>query len=90
MILGALPFALVLLHASLSWTGILAVLIAMIMASAFSAILATRRTLDKPRFVVCGYFLPVKNSLIFWPLNLAPSTTVWPIPANISLNPRPT
>jgi MFS transporter, FSR family, fosmidomycin resistance protein len=38
-ILGALPFALLLPHASLFWTGILAVLIAMIMASAFSAIL---------------------------------------------------
>ena len=38
-ILGALPFALVLPHANLFWTGILAVLIAMIMASAFSAIL---------------------------------------------------
>jgi MFS transporter, FSR family, fosmidomycin resistance protein len=38
-ILGALPFALVLPHANLFWTGILAVVIAMIMASAFSAIL---------------------------------------------------
>jgi len=38
-ILGALPFALALPHASLFWTGILAVLIAFIMASAFSAIL---------------------------------------------------
>ena len=38
-ILGALPFALVLPHANLFWTGILAVLIAFIMASAFSAIL---------------------------------------------------
>jgi FSR family fosmidomycin resistance protein-like MFS transporter len=38
-ILGALPFALLLPHATLFWTGILAVLIAMIMASAFSAIL---------------------------------------------------
>ena len=38
-ILGALPFALILPHANLFWTGILAVLIAMIMASAFSAIL---------------------------------------------------
>jgi len=38
-ILGALPFALLLPHANLFWTGILAVLIAMIMASAFSAIL---------------------------------------------------
>jgi MFS transporter, FSR family, fosmidomycin resistance protein len=38
-ILGALPFALLLPHASLFWTGILAVVIAMIMASAFSAIL---------------------------------------------------
>jgi MFS transporter, FSR family, fosmidomycin resistance protein len=38
-ILGALPFALLLPHANLFWTGILAVVIAMIMASAFSAIL---------------------------------------------------
>src|SRR5262245_40566442 len=38
-ILGALPFALILPHANLFWTGVLAVLIAMIMASAFSAIL---------------------------------------------------
>jgi FSR family fosmidomycin resistance protein-like MFS transporter len=38
-ILGALPFALALPHANLFWTGILAVLIAFIMASAFSAIL---------------------------------------------------
>jgi FSR family fosmidomycin resistance protein-like MFS transporter len=38
-ILGALPFALLLPYANLFWTGILAVVIAMIMASAFSAIL---------------------------------------------------
>ena len=38
-ILGALPFALLLPYANLLWTGVLAVLIAMIMASAFSAIL---------------------------------------------------
>jgi MFS transporter, FSR family, fosmidomycin resistance protein len=38
-IVGALPFALALPHANLFWTGILAVLIAFIMASAFSAIL---------------------------------------------------
>ena len=38
-ILGALPFALLLPYANLFWTGVLAVLIAMIMASAFSAIL---------------------------------------------------
>ncbi|HVQ77690.1 MAG TPA: MFS transporter [Candidatus Binatia bacterium] len=38
-ILGALPFALILPYANLFWTGVLAVLIAMIMASAFSAIL---------------------------------------------------
>ncbi len=36
------------------------------------------------------YFLPVKNSLMFSPLNLAPSTMVWPMPVNISLNPGPT
>ncbi len=38
---------------------------------------------------VCRYFLPAKNSLIFSPLNLAPSTIVWPTPVNISLNPGP-
>ena len=38
-IVGALPFALLLPHANLFWTGILAVVIAFIMASAFSAIL---------------------------------------------------
>ena len=38
-ILGPLPFALILPYANLFWTGVLAVLIAMIMASAFSAIL---------------------------------------------------
>jgi hypothetical protein len=32
----------------------------------------------------------VKNSLMFSPLNLAPSTMVWPMPVNISLNPGPT
>ena len=40
--------------------------------------------------VVSRYFLPAKASLIFSPLNLAPSTTVWPTPVNISLNPGPT
>ncbi len=38
-ILGALPFALILPYANLFWTGVLAVLIAIIIASAFSAIL---------------------------------------------------
>jgi MFS transporter, FSR family, fosmidomycin resistance protein len=38
-ILGAFPFALLLPHANLFWTGILAVTVAFIMASAFSAIL---------------------------------------------------
>jgi MFS transporter, FSR family, fosmidomycin resistance protein len=38
-ILGAFPFALMLPHANLFWTGILAVVVAFIMASAFSAIL---------------------------------------------------
>jgi FSR family fosmidomycin resistance protein-like MFS transporter len=38
-ILGALPFALILPHANLFWTGVLAVVIAVIIASAFSAIL---------------------------------------------------
>ncbi|HEX2552532.1 MAG TPA: MFS transporter [Microvirga sp.] len=38
-IVGALPFALLLPHADLVWTGILSVLISFIMASAFSSIL---------------------------------------------------
>jgi FSR family fosmidomycin resistance protein-like MFS transporter len=38
-ILGALPFALILPYANLFWTGVLAVVIAIILASAFSAIL---------------------------------------------------
>jgi FSR family fosmidomycin resistance protein-like MFS transporter len=38
-ILGALPFALVLPYASLMWTGVLSVVIGLILASAFSAII---------------------------------------------------
>jgi FSR family fosmidomycin resistance protein-like MFS transporter len=38
-IVGALPFALALPHADLFWTGVLAVIISLVMASAFSAIL---------------------------------------------------
>ncbi|MBM0206739.1 hypothetical protein JNW90_29795 [Micromonospora sp. STR1s_5] len=38
-ILGALPFALALPYANLFWTGVLSILISLIMASAFSAIL---------------------------------------------------
>jgi FSR family fosmidomycin resistance protein-like MFS transporter len=38
-ILGALPFALMLPYASLMWTGVLSVVIGLIMASAFSAII---------------------------------------------------
>lgn len=38
-ILGSLPFALLLPHADLLWTGILSIIISLIMASAFSAIL---------------------------------------------------
>ena len=38
-IVGALPFALLLPHANLFWTGVLAVTVAIVMASAFSAIL---------------------------------------------------
>src|SRR5262249_8019391 len=38
-ILGSLPFALLLPHADLFWTGVLSVLIGLIMASAFASIL---------------------------------------------------
>jgi FSR family fosmidomycin resistance protein-like MFS transporter len=38
-ILGSLPFALMLPHASLFWTGVLSIVISLVMASAFSSIL---------------------------------------------------
>jgi FSR family fosmidomycin resistance protein-like MFS transporter len=38
-ILGSLPFALLLPHAGLFWTGVLSVLVSLIMASAFASIL---------------------------------------------------
>ena len=56
-ILGALPFALMLPHASLFWTGVLAVLVAAIMASAFSAILVYAQELMPGRVgLVAGMF----------------------------------
>jgi FSR family fosmidomycin resistance protein-like MFS transporter len=56
-ILGALPFALMLPYASLFWTGVLAVAVAMIMASAFSAILVYAQELLPGRVgLVSGMF----------------------------------
>ena len=56
-ILGALPFALMLPHANLFWTGVLAVAVAMIMASAFSAILVYAQELMPGRVgLVAGMF----------------------------------
>jgi FSR family fosmidomycin resistance protein-like MFS transporter len=56
-ILGALPFALMLPHANLFWTGVLAVAVAMIMASAFSAILVYAQELLPGRVgLVAGMF----------------------------------
>jgi FSR family fosmidomycin resistance protein-like MFS transporter len=56
-ILGALPFALILPHANLFWTGILAVAVAMIMASAFPAILVYAQELLPGRVgLVAGMF----------------------------------
>ncbi len=56
-ILGALPFALMLPHANLFWTGVLAVTVAMIMASAFSAILVYAQELMPGRVgLVAGMF----------------------------------
>ena len=49
-----------------------------------------RQAPGRPRRGLSRYFLPAKNSLMFSPLNLAPSTMVWPMPVNISLNPGPT
>jgi FSR family fosmidomycin resistance protein-like MFS transporter len=56
-IVGALPFALVLPYANLFWTGVLAVTVAMIMASAFSAILVYAQDLLPGRVgLVAGMF----------------------------------
>jgi FSR family fosmidomycin resistance protein-like MFS transporter len=56
-IVGALPFALLLPHANLFWTGVLAVAVAMIMASAFSAILVYAQELLPGRVgLVSGMF----------------------------------
>jgi FSR family fosmidomycin resistance protein-like MFS transporter len=53
-ILGALPVALVLPHANLFWTGVLAVMVAMIMASAFPAILVYAQELMPGRVGLVG------------------------------------
>ena len=56
-ILGSLPFALMLPYASLSWTLVLTVVIALIMASAFSAILVYAQELVPGRVgMVAGLF----------------------------------
>lgn len=56
-IVGALPFALMLPYASLFWTGVLAVTVAAIMASAFSAILVYAQELLPGRVgLVAGMF----------------------------------
>jgi FSR family fosmidomycin resistance protein-like MFS transporter len=56
-IVGALPFALMLPYANLFWTGVLAVTVAMIMASAFSAILVYAQDLLPGRVgLVAGMF----------------------------------
>ena len=56
-ILGALPFALILPHANLFWTALLAVTVAMIMASAFPAILVYAQELLPGRVgLVAGMF----------------------------------
>jgi FSR family fosmidomycin resistance protein-like MFS transporter len=56
-ILGALPFALMLPHANLFWTGALAVLVAFIMASSFPAILVYAQELMPGRVgLVAGMF----------------------------------
>jgi FSR family fosmidomycin resistance protein-like MFS transporter len=53
-ILGALPFALLLPHANLFWTGVLAVTVAMVMASAFSAIIVYAQELMPGRVGLVG------------------------------------
>jgi FSR family fosmidomycin resistance protein-like MFS transporter len=53
-ILGALPVALILPHANLFWTGVLAVTVAMIMASAFPAIIVYAQELMPGRVGLVG------------------------------------
>ncbi|MCX8958048.1 MFS transporter [Erwinia psidii] len=56
-ILGVAPFALLLPHASLAWTGILSVIIGFILASAFSAILVYAQELMPGRIgMISGLF----------------------------------
>jgi FSR family fosmidomycin resistance protein-like MFS transporter len=56
-ILGALPFALMLPHANLFWTAVLAVVVAMVIASAFAAILVYAQELLPGRVgLVAGIF----------------------------------
>jgi FSR family fosmidomycin resistance protein-like MFS transporter len=56
-ILGVLPFTLMLPHANLFWTGILSVLIGLILASAFSAILVYAQELVPGRVgMIAGLF----------------------------------
>jgi MFS transporter, FSR family, fosmidomycin resistance protein len=56
-ILGVLPFSLLLPHASLFWTGVLAVIIGLILASAFSAIVVYAQDLVPGRVgLISGVF----------------------------------
>src|ERR1019366_2954382 len=56
-ILGVLPFSLMLPHANLFWTGVLTVLIGLILASAFSAILVYAQELVPGRVgMISGLF----------------------------------
>jgi FSR family fosmidomycin resistance protein-like MFS transporter len=56
-ILGVLPFTLLLPHASLFWTGVLSVVIGLILASAFSAILVYAQELVPGRVgMISGVF----------------------------------
>lgn len=63
-ILGALPFAMMLPYANLFWTAVLAVTVAIIMASAFSAILVYAQDLLPGRVgLVAGMFFGVSFGL---------------------------
>lgn len=63
-ILGVLPFTLMLPHASLFWTGILSVVIGLILASAFSAIVVYAQELMPGRIgLVAGLFFGLSFGL---------------------------
>lgn len=82
-ILGVAPFALMLPHANLMWTGVLTFVIGLVLASAFSAILVLRRNSCPARSApspVCFSGLPSA-----WVASALPCWAVWRIRMALSM-----